>query len=164
MDNWIGHILRKNCLLERIIEGKIETGLEVTGRKRRRRKQLLDDLKETTGHYKLKEEALGRTVWTNRFRKVYGPVVRHCGMNASFHTGSGVHPGSCSMRAERCLARKKREQREADYSLLPSAKERINGTKPPLLCKPSWRAERQICLVYIRCYLERREMCVKVKK
>jgi hypothetical protein len=52
MDNWIGHILRK------IIEGKIETGLEVTGRKRRRRKQLLDDLKEATGHYKLKEEAL----------------------------------------------------------------------------------------------------------
>jgi hypothetical protein len=38
--NWIGHILCTNCLLEGIIEGKIE----VAGRRKRRRKQLLDDL------------------------------------------------------------------------------------------------------------------------
>jgi len=31
-ENWIGHILRKNCLLQRVIEGKIQGGLEVTGR------------------------------------------------------------------------------------------------------------------------------------
>ena len=32
--NWIGHILRKNCLLHvnRVIEGKIKGGIEVTGR------------------------------------------------------------------------------------------------------------------------------------
>jgi hypothetical protein len=40
--SWIGHILRGNCLLKRIIEGQKEE----TVRRRRRRKQLLDDLKE----------------------------------------------------------------------------------------------------------------------
>jgi len=30
--NWIGHILRRNCLLQRVIEGKIQGGIEVTGR------------------------------------------------------------------------------------------------------------------------------------
>jgi hypothetical protein len=41
--NWIGHILRRNCLLKHVIEGKIEG----TGRRGRRRKQLLDAHKET---------------------------------------------------------------------------------------------------------------------
>jgi len=44
--NWIGHILRRNCLLQRVIEGKIKGGIEVTGRRGRRRRKLLDDLKE----------------------------------------------------------------------------------------------------------------------
>jgi hypothetical protein len=30
--NWIGHILHRNCLLQRVIEGKIKGGIEVTGR------------------------------------------------------------------------------------------------------------------------------------
>jgi hypothetical protein len=30
--NWIGHILRSNCLLRQVIEGKIKGGIEVTGR------------------------------------------------------------------------------------------------------------------------------------
>ena len=30
--NWIGHILHRNCLLEHIIEGKIEGRIEVTER------------------------------------------------------------------------------------------------------------------------------------
>ena len=34
--NWIGHILRRNCLLQRVIEGKIQGGIEVTGRQGRR--------------------------------------------------------------------------------------------------------------------------------
>jgi len=46
-DNWIGHILCRNCLLKHIIERKIEGKIEMTGRVGRRRKQLLDDLKET---------------------------------------------------------------------------------------------------------------------
>ena len=44
--NWIGHILRRNCLLQRVIEGKIQGGIEVTGRQGKRRRKLLDDLKE----------------------------------------------------------------------------------------------------------------------
>jgi len=44
--NWIGHILRRNCLLQRVIEGKIKGRIEVTGRRGRRRRWLLDDLKE----------------------------------------------------------------------------------------------------------------------
>jgi hypothetical protein len=45
--NWIGHILRRNCLLKYVIEGKLEGRAEMMGRRRRRRKQLLNDLKET---------------------------------------------------------------------------------------------------------------------
>jgi ribosomal 50S subunit-associated protein YjgA (DUF615 family) len=44
--NWIGHILRRNCLLQRVIEGKIKGGIEVTGRRERRRRKLLDDLRK----------------------------------------------------------------------------------------------------------------------
>jgi hypothetical protein len=43
--NWIGHILRRNCLLKHVIEGKLEGRIEMTGR-RGRREELLDDLKE----------------------------------------------------------------------------------------------------------------------
>jgi len=42
--NWIGHILRRNCLLQRAIEGKIQGGIDVTGRQGRRRGKLLDEL------------------------------------------------------------------------------------------------------------------------
>jgi hypothetical protein len=42
--NWVGHVLRRNCLLKHVIEGKIEGRIEVTGRRGRRRKQLVDDL------------------------------------------------------------------------------------------------------------------------
>jgi hypothetical protein len=44
--NWIGRILRRNCLKKHVIEGKIEGKIEVTPRRGRRCKQLLDDLKE----------------------------------------------------------------------------------------------------------------------
>ena len=42
----------------------------------RRGKQLLDDLKEKTGYWKLKEEALDRTVWRTGLGRGCGPVVR----------------------------------------------------------------------------------------
>ena len=73
--NWIGHILRRNCLLEHVTEGKIKGQIEVTRRRRRRRKKLLDDLKDRRGHCQLKEEALDRTMWRNRFGRGFGPVV-----------------------------------------------------------------------------------------
>ena len=44
--NWIIHILRRNCLLQQVIEGKIKAQIEVTRRRGRRRKKLLDDLKD----------------------------------------------------------------------------------------------------------------------
>jgi hypothetical protein len=59
-----------------VIEGKIEEKIEMTGRRGRRRKQLLDNLKEKKIYWKLTEEALDRTVWRTHFRRGYGPVVR----------------------------------------------------------------------------------------
>ena len=66
----------RNCLLKQVIEGKIKGEMEVTRRRGRRRKKLLDDLKDRRGYSHLKEEALGRTMWRNRFRRGFGPVVR----------------------------------------------------------------------------------------
>jgi hypothetical protein len=59
-----------------MIEGKLEGRIEMTGRRGRRRKQLLDDLKDKRRYWKLKEEALDRTQWRTRFGRGYGPVVR----------------------------------------------------------------------------------------
>jgi hypothetical protein len=59
-----------------VIEGKLEGRIEMTGRRGRRRKQLLDDLKEKIRYWNLKEEALDRTLWRSRFGRGYGPVVR----------------------------------------------------------------------------------------
>ena len=73
--NWIGHILRRNCLVNRIIEGKIKGQTEVTRRRGRRSKKLLDDLKDRRGYCSMKEEALDRTMWRNRFGRGFGPVV-----------------------------------------------------------------------------------------
>ena len=56
--NWIGHILRRNCLLKQVIEGKTKGEMDVTRRRGRRRKKLLDDLKGRRGYSHLKEEAL----------------------------------------------------------------------------------------------------------
>jgi hypothetical protein len=71
--NWIGHILRTNCLLQRVIEGKIKGGIEVTGIRGRRRRKLLDDLKE---YSHLREEAIDRSKWRDRFGRGFVPVVR----------------------------------------------------------------------------------------
>jgi hypothetical protein len=74
--NWIGHILRRKCLLKRVIEEKMKVGIEVTGRRGRRRRKLLDDLKERRGYCHLKEEALDRIMQRARFGRSFGPVVR----------------------------------------------------------------------------------------
>jgi len=75
-DNWIGHIFRSNCLLQRVIEGKTKGGIEVTGRRGRRHRKLLDDLKKRRGYSHLKDGALDRTMWRARFGRGFGPVVR----------------------------------------------------------------------------------------
>jgi len=69
--NWIGHILRRNCLLQWVIEGKIKGGIEVTGRRGRRRRKLLDDLKKRRGYSHLKEKALDRIMRRARFGRGY---------------------------------------------------------------------------------------------
>ena len=48
----------------------------MTGSRGRRRRKLLDDLKEGRGYSNLKEEALDRTMWRARFGKGFEPVVR----------------------------------------------------------------------------------------
>jgi hypothetical protein len=67
---WIGYILRRNCLLQQVIEGKIKGGIEVAGRRGRGRRKLLDDLKEKRGYSHLKEETLDHTMWRARFGTV----------------------------------------------------------------------------------------------
>jgi hypothetical protein len=72
----MGHISRRNCLLQRVIKGKIQGRIEVRGRQGRRRRKLLDDLKERRGYSHLKEKALDRTMWRTRFGRGFGPVIR----------------------------------------------------------------------------------------
>ena len=50
--------------------------MEVTRRRGRRRRKLLDNLKDRRGYSHLKEEALDRSMWRNRFGGGFGPVVR----------------------------------------------------------------------------------------
>jgi hypothetical protein len=59
-----------------VIEGKLQGRIEITGRRGRRRKQLLEDLKENRRYWKLKEAAFDRTLWKTPFGRGYGPVVR----------------------------------------------------------------------------------------
>ena len=72
--NCVGHVFRWNCLLKHVIEGKIEGRIKVTGRRGKRRRQLTDDLKEKTGHWRLTEEELDRTVWRTLFGRSCGHV------------------------------------------------------------------------------------------
>jgi hypothetical protein len=74
--NMYPEFLRRNCLLQGVTEGKIQGGIEVTRKQGKRRRKLLDDLRERTGYSHLKEEALDRTMWRARFGRGFGPVVR----------------------------------------------------------------------------------------
>jgi hypothetical protein len=68
--NWIGHILRRNCLLSHIIEGQIRG----TRRRGWRCKQLLDVLKEveggSSGSHSL-EKSVWKRLWTCRKTDYY---------------------------------------------------------------------------------------------
>jgi hypothetical protein len=72
----IGHILRGNCLLKHCIEGNTKGRIEVTERRGKICKQLLDDFQDSTGYCKLTEEALDRTVWRVGFGRDCEPFVR----------------------------------------------------------------------------------------
>jgi len=58
--------------MKHFIEGKIER----KGRRGRRSKQLLDNLKEKRSYWKLKEEALDRNMWRTGYGRGYGPAVK----------------------------------------------------------------------------------------
>jgi hypothetical protein len=70
--NWIGNMFR-DCLLKHVIEGKTEETIRRDGRS----KQLLDDIKEKSGCWKLKENALDCILWRTRFGRECGSVVKH---------------------------------------------------------------------------------------
>jgi hypothetical protein len=72
----MGIFSRQFYLLKQVIEGKIKGDMEVKRRRGRRCKKLLDDLKNKRGYSHLKEEALDRTMWRNRFGGCFEPVVR----------------------------------------------------------------------------------------
>jgi hypothetical protein len=59
--------LCRNCLLQKVIEGKIKGGIEVTERRGIRRRKILDDFKERKRYSHLKEEALYLTMWRAGF-------------------------------------------------------------------------------------------------
>jgi hypothetical protein len=73
--NWTGQMLRRNCFLLHIIGGKIEGKVEMTGSGRRRR-QLLDNPKETRKYWKLKWKKRDRTLWRSRSGRGYGHIIR----------------------------------------------------------------------------------------
>jgi hypothetical protein len=70
--NWIGNILRRNW---QVIEGEMKGGIVVKGRRGRRRRKLLYELKERRGYAHRKEDVLDRTNWRARFGRGFGPVV-----------------------------------------------------------------------------------------
>jgi hypothetical protein len=93
-------MVRRNCLLGDLIERKKERKKERKRKKQRkkerkgwvevirqgsRRKPLLDDLEETRGYWKVKYEALDRTVWRTRFGRGHAPVVRQAAQRLNFH-------------------------------------------------------------------------------
>jgi hypothetical protein len=66
--------LSRKCILQQVIEGKIKGGIEVTGRRGRRRRKLLVELKERREYAFLKKENLDRTMWRARFGRGFGLV------------------------------------------------------------------------------------------
>jgi hypothetical protein len=69
-------MLRRNRFSIHFLEGKKGGRIGVRERRRRRSRKLLNDLKERSGYWKLKHEALNRALWRIRFERGYVPVVR----------------------------------------------------------------------------------------
>jgi hypothetical protein len=63
----------EKCLLRQVVEGKIKGWIGVVGRRRRK---LLDNVKERTGYSHLQQEALDRTIWGARCGRGFVPVER----------------------------------------------------------------------------------------
>ena len=65
----LSHV-RRNRLLEHVIAGEMEAGRE------RRRRLLLEQFQDARGYWKLKKEAVDRTVLVTGFGRGCGSVVR----------------------------------------------------------------------------------------
>ena len=70
--NLFVHRLRWNCFIRQVIEGKMEE----KKRRGRRRKQILDGLKEESISWKMEEKALDCTFWRTRCGRGYEPIAR----------------------------------------------------------------------------------------
>jgi hypothetical protein len=79
-----------------VIERKLKGRTEMTERGGRRRKQLLDDLKEKRIYWKLKEEALDDILWRTSLRRGYGPVERQATKGTNAELGK-VISGKCNV-------------------------------------------------------------------
>jgi hypothetical protein len=75
-DNWIDHVLCRNCILKHATEGHLQGTIEMTWRQGRRRKQLLDNFKENRIYRKLKEQALDCSQRRTCFGRGKEPVGR----------------------------------------------------------------------------------------
>jgi hypothetical protein len=64
---WIGHILRRNCLLKHLVGGNIEGNVEDARKRGRRRKQVLDGIIEKRMYWNLKAQTVDRPVCRTRF-------------------------------------------------------------------------------------------------
>jgi len=74
-DNWICHILRMNCLLKHVVEGKPE-GEKWRGDKEEDVSSYWMTLRGKKGYWKLKGEGLDRILCSTRFGRGNGPVLR----------------------------------------------------------------------------------------
>jgi len=59
-----------------LLKERYKGGIKMTGLQGRRRRKLLDNLKERRGYSDLKEEALDCTMWRAGFGRGFEPVVR----------------------------------------------------------------------------------------
>jgi hypothetical protein len=73
--NWIGSIFPTNCLLKHFIEGNLERGIEVTGRRGRKHKHLPDGLQKTKISWKLREERVDRSRWETRCGRLWARLT-----------------------------------------------------------------------------------------
>jgi len=69
--NWIGRILSRNCILKRVIEGKLDGNTERAGRRWRRRKQLPDDPKEKVNIMEMEEEAFYQSIDNSLWKSLW---------------------------------------------------------------------------------------------
>ena len=89
--------LAKELPAKDVSEGKIKGRIKVTGTRGRRRTELLDCLKETRGYWKLKEEAVDRTVWRTGFGRGCGPVARQTAVRMVMQLPTAVSESDQSM-------------------------------------------------------------------